>query len=145
MKIYLAGPFFDDEQINRIKRVEEALSTNVTVTDFFSPRAEQIENLEVGTPEWAQAIFDNDVDHLQDADVVVAVSDFVGDNVDSGTAFEVGYAVRAEIPVVLLHEKESPVNIMLSQSLTAYLTDAAQLAAYDFKTMPESHYNGPVI
>ena len=37
-RVYLAGPFFDDEQIDRIERLEKALTENQTVSDFFSPR-----------------------------------------------------------------------------------------------------------
>ena len=38
MRIYLAGPFFSDEQIDRIARAEQALTQNQTVDSFFSPR-----------------------------------------------------------------------------------------------------------
>lgn len=37
MRIYLAGPFFSDEQIDRIARAEQALTQNQTVDSFFSP------------------------------------------------------------------------------------------------------------
>ena len=38
MQIYLAAPFFSDEQIDRVARIEAALEANPTVTDFYSPR-----------------------------------------------------------------------------------------------------------
>lgn len=34
-RVYLAGPFFDDEQIDRIERLEKALTENQTVSDFL--------------------------------------------------------------------------------------------------------------
>ena len=40
-RVYLAGPFFDDDQIDRIERMEKALAANPTVSEFFSPRNEQ--------------------------------------------------------------------------------------------------------
>ena len=41
-QIYLAGPFFSEEQIDRVSRIEKALEENKTVTSFLlstsSPR-----------------------------------------------------------------------------------------------------------
>ncbi|MFC6274665.1 nucleoside 2-deoxyribosyltransferase [Levilactobacillus tangyuanensis] len=143
--IYLAGPFFDDEQIERIERVEKALAANPTIGHVFSPRLDEIPGLTMGTPEWATQTFQMDVSQIDKADVVVALSDFVDDQVDSGTAFEIGYAFHSKKPVVLLHEKKTILNLMLAESLHAHLTDAAELATYDFSTLPESHYEGKVI
>lgn len=36
-QIYLAGPFFSEEQIDRVSRIEKALEENKTVTSFYSP------------------------------------------------------------------------------------------------------------
>ena len=43
MQIYLAAPFFSEEQIDRVARIEAALEANPTVTDFYSPRHHQIQ------------------------------------------------------------------------------------------------------
>ena len=142
--IYLAGPFFDDEQIERISRVERALAANPQVDHVFSPRLNEIRDLVEGTPKWSDATFKMDTDEIDRADVVVALADYVDDQVDSGTAFEIGYAFHSGTPVVLLHEKDNKVNLMLSESLHAYLQRAEDLATYDFETRPESHYDGPV-
>ena len=107
MRIYLAGPFFSDEQIDRIARAEQALTQNQTVDSFFSPRLSDENStplLKEGTPEWAQMIFKKDVEEIDDADLVVAVADFVHANVDSGTAFEVGYAYHSNKPIVIVQE-----------------------------------------
>lgn len=37
-QIYLAGPFFSEEQIDRVSRIEKALEENKTITSFYSPR-----------------------------------------------------------------------------------------------------------
>lgn len=142
--VYLAGPFFDDEQIARIERVEAALEQNPQVDNVFSPRKDEIPGLTVGTPEWATQTFQMDVSQIDHTDVVVAVSDFVDDQVDSGTAFEIGYAFHSKKPVVLFHEKDTVLNLMLAESLHAYLKSAKDLAEYDFNSLPESHYHGKV-
>lgn len=143
--VYLAGPFFDDEQISRIERAEKALAANPRVANVFSPRLSEIPGLEMGTPEWATQTFQMDVHQIDQADVVVALVDFVDDQVDSGTAFEIGYAFHSKKPVVVLHEKDTILNLMLAEGLHAYLREAEALAAYDFATLPESHYQGKVI
>lgn len=40
-QIYLAGPFFSEEQVERVARIEKALEENPTVTGFYSPRHHQ--------------------------------------------------------------------------------------------------------
>lgn len=85
-KVYLAGPFFDDEQIERISRMEEALTANPKVESFFSPRQEEFENRVMGTPEWAADVFEMDRVNIDNADVVTAVIDYEGTHVDPGTA-----------------------------------------------------------
>lgn len=154
LKIYLASPFFNEEQIERVKRVEEALKANTTVGAFFSPRLQQLNHLPFGTPEWSEAVFLNDIKHIQWADAVVAVIDFDGDtslhgsvhnHVDSGTAMEIGYAFATGKPVILVHEKGGIVNLMLSESCRAYFTKAEEVADYNFINRPKVKFTGGVL
>ena len=145
MRIYLAGPFFSDEQIDRIARAEQALTQNQTVDSFFSPRLSDENStplLKEGTPEWAQMIFKKDVEEIDDADLVVAVADFVHANVDSGTAFEVGYAYHSNKPIVIVQELDEPLNLMLGQALTHYTTSVADLVTLDFPNLPPPPHSG---
>lgn len=143
-QIYLASPFFSYEQIQRIEVVEKALEANPTVTDFYSPRKHQDAENEQFTLPWANEIYHRDMENLAAAKVVVAVVDFVGDNVDSGTAYEIGAGVQMGKPVVVFQQKDEPLNLMISESLHAYLRNGEQLQAYDFSKMPESHYTGSI-
>lgn len=154
VKVYLASPFFSDEQVERVTRVEKALADNPTVEAVFSPRLQQLDHLPFGTKEWAEAVYKNDVAHVEWADVVVAVHDFTGgtelhgvphNHVDSGTAFEVGYAIAIGKPVILVHELGGIVNLMISQSLQAYLDRAEQVTWYDFNEMPKMEFTGDVL
>lgn len=143
--IYLAGPFFDDEQIDRLERLEAALEANPTVAGFFSPFRHQYDEYEFGSKEWGEVVFESDRSQLHDADVVVALADFYGDDdVDPGTAWEIGYAGAQKKPVIILKEKQGHLNIMMSVPGHAFVTNAADIADYDFDALPASEWEGKI-
>lgn len=146
MRIYLAGPFFSPEQIARIKKVEAALRQNPTVDSFFSPRQSDendTPSAEVGSPAWAKQIFAKDVAEIDQADALVVVADYVHANVDSGTAFEVGYGYHAHKPLIILQElADEPLNLMIGQAAHYYTQSIASLATYDFTTLPSNEFTG---
>ncbi|WP_077303000.1 nucleoside 2-deoxyribosyltransferase [Virgibacillus pantothenticus] len=153
-RVYLASPFFNDEQVERVKRVEQALEANPFVEAYFSPRKEQLDSLPFGSPQWANAVYQNDIKNIDWATHVVAVIDYDGEtflhgerhgHVDSGTAMEIGYAVASKKPVILVHEKGGIVNLMLSESCHAYLTSTDYVAEYNFLNMPKMPYKGGYI
>lgn len=146
MRIYLAGPFFSLEQIARIEKVEAALRQNPTVDSFFSPRQSDendAPSAEVGSPAWAKQIFAKDVAEIDQADALVVVADYVHANVDSGTAFEVGYGYHAHKPLIILQElADEPLNLMIGQAAHYYTQSIASLATYDFTTLPSNEFTG---
>ena len=146
MRIYLAGPFFSPEQIARIEKVEAALRQNPTVDSFFSPRQSDendAPSAEVGSPAWAKQIFAKDVAEIDQADALVVVADYVHANVDSGTAFEVGYGYHAHKPLIILQElADEPLNLMIGQAAHYYTQSIASLATYDFTTLPNNEFTG---
>ncbi|MFT9469356.1 nucleoside 2-deoxyribosyltransferase [Leuconostoc pseudomesenteroides] len=143
-KIYLASPFFDEEQIDRVSRAESALAKNETASSVFSPREHQHEEFEMFSHEWRIATYNGDVDAINDADIMVAVIDYVGQEVDPGTAWEFGYAVANNIPVIVVKEKEGAVNLMMGIPLTAYLTSVDDLVTYDFDAVTEIPFTGEI-
>ncbi|MHA8138484.1 nucleoside 2-deoxyribosyltransferase [Lactobacillaceae bacterium Scapto_B20] len=144
-KVYLAGPFFDDDQIARVQRLEEALTNNPTVASFFSPRTATFPDETVGSISWAKKAYDKDVSELEASEVVVAILDFVDGRVDSGTAFEIGYATKFGKPVMVLHENKGTVNLMISNSIVAYFESADDVLQYDFNEQKTIPYAGPLI
>ncbi|MGF1942757.1 nucleoside 2-deoxyribosyltransferase [Enterococcus casseliflavus] len=76
---------------------------------------------------------------LTRADVVVAVLDDHEGITDPGTAFEIGAAHVRNKPVITFQEKAAAVNLMLTESLQAYLTDLAARRAYDLKRWRTEH------
>jgi nucleoside 2-deoxyribosyltransferase len=145
VRIFIASPFFNKEQLQRVHRLENALARNPYVADFFSARFHQFKQLTFGSKEWRRKTFQNDLEFLRRADVVVAIHDFEGLQVDSGTAFEIGYAYAMQKPIILIKEKASVTNLMLAESLHAYLTRVEDVSFYDFIHMPKLAYEGPII
>ncbi|MFB8623376.1 nucleoside 2-deoxyribosyltransferase [Enterococcus casseliflavus] len=143
--VYLAGPFFSNEQIDRLKQVERSLAENPQPLAVYSPRLYQEGSSEPNTPERAREIFEKDMLELTRADVVVAVLDDHEGITDPGTAFEIGAAHVRNKPVIAFQEKAAAVNLMLMESVQAYLIDLAARTAYDFEEMAHRAFVGDYI
>ena len=99
-KVYLAGPFFNMGQmwlINQCKACLEAAGM-----DVFSPYHE----LGIGP---AEEVAPEDVKAIEECDVLYALFD----DHDPGTLFEIGYAIKANKPVVIYSEKSSDEHLKM--------------------------------
>lgn len=144
-QIYVASPFFSPEQVDRVTRLEQALTANPTVTDFYSPRLHQDAQAEQFTKEWATEIYHRDMTQIAEADVIVTVLDFEAQNIDSGTAYELGVATMRDMPILALQEKAEGVNLMVTESLHYYTKQVADFATYDFNTLPQGDFVGEIL
>ncbi len=45
-------------------------------------------------------------------------------------------------PIIVFNELKFPVNLMLSESLTAYITNSDDIATYDFDQTPKLPFTG---
>lgn len=139
-KIYLASPFFNPVEIDRVDKVKEILDSKGL--EVFSPKEHQNKHLEFGTQEWRKATFKNDVEHIDWCDYVVAIISN-GNYDDSGTAWELGYAYATNKPVVLVNLTGETINLMIADSLHALITSYDELKDYDFdelETIPYENY-----
>ena len=136
-KVYLASPFFDDAELERVDKVKEILDSKGL--EVFSPKEHQNEHLEFGSIEWRKATFENDVKHIDWCDVVVAII-CKGNYDDSGTAWELGYAYATNKPVVLVNITGEPINLMIADSIHALITSYDELKEYDFEKMEKKPY-----
>ena len=136
-KIYLASPFFDDVELERVDKVREILDSKGL--EVFSPKEHQNEHLEFGSIEWRKATFENDVKHIDWCDVVVAII-CKGNYDDSGTAWELGYAYATNKPVVLVNITGETINLMIADSIHALITSYDELKEYDFEKMEKKPY-----
>ena len=72
------------------------------------------------------------------------------DNIDDGSAFEIGFMRALHKPVVLVPfttdpAKDKVMNLMLAQGVTTIIdgnTELEQLATYDFNTVPAKPVTG---
>lgn len=94
--IYLAAPFFNEEEIEIYDRVVYLLRS--MKLKVFVPREHEISNAwELSNQEWAKQVFSADVIALSNSERVVALN--FGMYSDSGTAWEMGYALGLGTPV----------------------------------------------
>ncbi|SCO93397.1 Purine trans deoxyribosylase (Nucleoside deoxyribosyltransferase-I) [Enterococcus phage VPE25] len=145
-KVYLAGPFFSDKQIEIVNELHGALNENKSIESVFVPMEHQMNDgdLEEFTAPWAQAVAMNDYKNVREADIVVAIVDFDGQDMDSGTAAEIGYAYAIGKPVFLFHKEnhEIMVNLMVTEVAQAYFTDLQQVKDYNFTTQEKIPFSG---
>ncbi len=139
--IYLASPFFNDFELECVKRAEEILLDRGF--ELFSPRLHEVrENKEENLSLWAQKTFEMDRDNIDRADCMVMLCH--GGYSDSGTAWECGYAYGRGIPVIVAHiDENAGSNIMVSEGCTANIS-LEELKSYDFDCLPKAAYKGRI-
>lgn len=136
-KIYLASPFFNDQEIERMEKVRDILRGKGL--DVFVPNEHQNPDLEFGSLEWRKATFESDVNGIDTADVMVAIIS-QGNYDDSGTAWEIGRSFTLGIPVIVVNVTGKELNLMIADSLHALVTSYEELENYDFEEMPKIPY-----
>ena len=136
-KVYLASPFFDAVEIERMEKVRDILRAKGL--DVFVPNEHQNPALEFGSLEWRKATFESDVMGIHKADVVVAVI-CKGNYDDSGTAWEIGYSYALGKPAIVVNLTGETINLMIADSLHALVTSCEELEAYDFEKMEKKPY-----
>lgn len=115
MKVYLAGPLFDEGERWWIEEVEKVV-VGAGFTTFLPHRDNPTKNAEN-----VAEIFANDRRGIDECDVVVASLN--GLTTDDGTAWELGYAFALGKPIVGLYTDwrrrfdDEVVNLMIECSL----------------------------
>jgi nucleoside 2-deoxyribosyltransferase len=140
-KIYLASPFFNATELRHVAEAEKVLRDLGHIV--FSPRENQLKDLEFGSVEWRTNVFRSDINHIQWADYVFAI---LGDNYDdTGTAMEVGYAFALGKPILVFNPTGNVLNLMITDSLHAYFESWDEVKAYDFVNLPIKPYTKSVV
>ena len=115
MKIYLASPFFN---INEILMYECAIENlRAKGYDVYVPREHAIEDAwQMSNKTWAGYVFDEDVRAINECDVVLVMNH--GMYSDSGTAWEAGYAMAAgkKVIQILCGEPNTTYSLMMISS-----------------------------
>ena len=127
--IYVAGPLFDPGERWYLEQV--AAVCRAAGYDTYLPHRDG--GLKAGPHTDFGSIFAADVAALERAGLVVAV--WNGPDVDSGTAWEIGFAYARGVPVIGLHEDirindpTRQVNIVVSQAANAICGSLGELRA----------------
>lgn len=112
MKVYIASPFFDKDQLALVKEIESAL-TKANI-DFYSPRSDGV--LKKMSPEKRREksaeIYRTNLRRINECSHVLAVID----NYDPGTMFEFGYAVAKGKAIHSLSNEGHKLNVMLAHA-----------------------------
>ena len=107
-KIYIAGPLFNVHEKKYLEDIAEVLES--ADFDCFLPHRDQIgiDPEELKNNDMSQAtkdiIFQTDIEALEAADLVVAL--VTGQDIDSGTASEIGFMYANNKPVLAITAEE---------------------------------------
>lgn len=118
-KIYLAAPFFNKYEKNIMMRVLKVL--RASGYEVFAPYEMVIDDAwEMPNDEWGNRVFNADIDHLLDADIVVAIN--YGLYSDSGTAFEIGVAFAKCKPIYTVNFEGFTDSLMIDNAVNGMIS-----------------------
>lgn len=142
MNIYLASPFFNEEEINNVKNAATVL--RFRGHEVYVPMEHECrEDAKTNPSGFSAETFKMDVEAIDASDVVVVL--YYGNYSDSGTAWECGYAYGKKIPVLLVHISEHQSNLMLHESAKSNVKGLLELGLFDFDNFPEEKWDGDLI
>lgn len=120
---YVAGPFFNDEQLISLAQIEALLESNNFT--MFRPRVDAGMLPKNATKEQLKEVFEADVKAIDSCDFVIADTTYR----DTGTSFEIGYAFATNKPVILFCDTacEGKLNLMLAASCFRSFTSHEEL------------------
>lgn len=124
MKVYIAAPFFNPEQLSIVKRIESMLEGKRV--PYHSPRGEGVlTNMDHSTrAEKGGAIYAVNVNGLNWCTHLIAVID----DYDTGTVWEMGYAHAREKGIFTFSSQQYGINIMLEQSILSHCQTTKELS-----------------
>ena len=134
MKIFIAGPLFSQAEREFNLKVDGELRKHGFKTFLPQRDVGKLDELIAKRGKRAyRMIYEQDLQGLEQADVVAAILD--GPDVDSGTAFEIGYACAKGKPVIGLKTdmrvfaKDEELNNMIMQGIRALARNLGELVA----------------
>lgn len=116
IRVYLASPFFTDEQRSLVKHVASVIRSNPKYDVYVPMEHEIFDAWGKSNAEWAREVFQEDKQAIDNSDLVVVIN--WGMNVDTGTAWECGYACGTGKGVVeLLAGNDKVYSLMMINSV----------------------------
>lgn len=129
-KIYLAAPLFSQAERAFNARLRQLLDNRGFCV--YLPQEDSEDNSSKRDDRDQQRLFENNRDAIDKCDIIVAVLDG-GSDVDSGTAWEIGYAYAKRKTLLALKTdfrtlgSEGIVNLMIERSVNELETDVESL------------------
>lgn len=126
--IYLAGPLFTHAELEYNRKLKDMLLNNGF--SVFLPQEDAEDVAQERERQNQERIFIRCVEGVVASDLIVAVLD--GVDVDSGTAWEIGYAYAKEKPVIGLRTDfrelaDGIVNLMVEMAIVSLARDEEEL------------------
>lgn len=139
MKVYLAGPFFNESERNSIEKAKEILLKKGL--SLFVPMEHKIEDAySLPNDVWSRLVFEMDRDAIYDCEVVVCI--YSGLYGDTGTAWEVGFAKALGKKIVVVHtEYNDFASLMINNSADYNLQGIDSLDKFDFEHFDNNNSN----
>ena len=131
--IYLAGPLFSEAEREFNRKLAGMLGN--AGYEVFLPQEDSADNLKSREKLDNATLFKKNVEGIDKSDLVVAILDG-GSDVDSGTAWEIGYAWARGIPIVGLRTDfrtlgiEGIVNLMIEECAVRIHTSVNELVNF---------------
>ena len=145
IKIYLAGPFFNDQEKKVKARIKEHLEAMCALNNSYEvcdPQTDgNFESWEMTNSAWGENTFCNDWALIDCCDLVVAVD--WGLYGDCGTAWEIGYAFARQKDVIVIAPMASltkPHSVMVANGCLNFMTEARFLTLKDFSDLNNAEY-----
>lgn len=123
IKVYIAGPFFNEEQLNVVKSVEKHLYESGI--EYHSPRSVGVLK-DMSDSERAKAMNDIFESNLSEMDDCTHMLCILNDR-DTGTLVEFGYMLAQRKKIVMFANDISFVSVMLAQGASAICTSVPNI------------------
>lgn len=129
MKIYLASPFFNEEELEKYRKAIRLLRDEGH--DVYVPQEHTIENAwSLSNEDWAGRVFLEDVKAIDKSEIVMVLN--FGMYSDSGTAWEAGYAFAKDKKVVqVLCGGENATYSLMMMNSCYNIVELPQIAHFD--------------
>lgn len=111
IRVYIAGPFFNEEQVNRVENIKKLLESKGL--NYFSPKDHNYCPPNASYEE-KRKVFNKNIDEIMRSSCMIAITD----GLDCGTMQETGVAYSKGVPIIYYADSLSdrPFNLMLAMS-----------------------------
>ena len=135
MKVYIAAPFFNPEQLELVESVERRLH-NAGIS-YFSPRDAGVlkDMTKEKQMQTKKEIYDGNVREMDACSHMIAIVEYK----DTGTTFEIGYYAAQKKPIILFANNIEKINVMLAEGASALVIDSFELVPALFGNAPKIH------